>query len=144
MEYSITVSSAIGNILLYFFAIPISIGSIVFLIQQTDFLYEYISLFCQIIKNKKIPNILKFEGYENSDSFKSYIYFLASIHGTKKSPIGFVLRLLSCFICLNCFLSVFAVLLITKNVLLIFPYFIISVITFFILFKIKNEIYKTL
>ncbi len=124
--------------------ISASIGSIVFLIQQTDFIYEYISLFCRFIKNNKIPNILNFSTYENSNGFESYIYFIGSLYGIKKNLIGFVCRLLSCFICLNCFLSVLAVLFFTKNIFMIFPCFIMAMIVFFVLFKIKNEIYSKL
>lgn len=132
------------NNTLCFFTTSISIGSIVFLIQQTDFIYEYISLFCRFIKNKKIPNFLKFEGYENSSNFQTYVYFIGSVHGVKKNFTGFASRLVSCFICLNCFLSVLAGLLITKNILLIFPCFLFSIITFSFLFKIKYEIYSKL
>jgi hypothetical protein len=132
MDYSIATS----------LSIPISIGCIVFLIQQTDFIYEYASLFLNLTKLKRISNAFQFNTYENSNSFPNYIIFLASIHGVKKNAFGFICRLLSCFICLNCFISVFSVLLITKSAIMIFPCFFLSILTFYILFSIKKSIFS--
>ena len=122
--------------------LPISIGCIVFLIQQTDFIYEYSSLILTYIRIPKIRDWLKFETYENSSSFENYISFIASIRGIKKDFTGFLCRLVSCFICLNCFLSVFSVLAITKSAIMIFPCFLLSVLTFYILFRIKKSVFS--
>jgi hypothetical protein len=132
MDYSIATS----------LSIPISIGCIVFLIQQTDFVYEYASLFLKLTKLKRISNAFQFNTYENSNSFPNYIIFLASIYGVKKNAFGFMCRLLSCFICLNCFISVLSVLLITKGAIMIFPCFFLSILTFYILFSIKKSIFS--
>jgi len=121
---------------------PISIGCIVFLIQQTDFIYEYSSLILTYIRIPKIRDWLKFETYENSSSFENYISFIASIRGIKKDLTGFLCRLVSCFICLNCFLSVLSVLAITKSAIMIFPCFFLSILTFYILFKIKKSVFS--
>jgi hypothetical protein len=126
-----------------FLFLPISVGSFVFLLQQTDFLYEYGSLFTKTFRLKNIDSFLKFEYYEkNSSQFQNYISFLGSIYGIKKNFIGFLCRLLSCFICLNCFLSLALVIILYKNIYLIFPCFVISVLIYFILFYIMRKIYE--
>lgn len=130
------------NELFKFFALSASIGSIVFLVQQTDFIYEYASLFLGHKIFKKIRRLLNFEGYENSNQFENYIMFLGSVYGIKKNILGFICRLLTCFICLNCFLSFFSVLFITKSILIIFPCFLLSIVTFYILFLIKKSVFK--
>ena len=123
--------------------LAISVGCLVFLIQQTDFVYEYLSLLSRFLGLKFIDNALKFEYYEkNSIQFENYIMFLGSVYGVKKNLIGFVCRLLTCFICLNCFLSLWLVLIITKSVVVIFPCFLLSVIVYFILFSIKRSVFK--
>lgn len=123
--------------------LSISIGCIVFLIQQTDFVYEYASILSSILRLKFIDNLLKFDYYEkNSIQFENYISFLGSVYGVKKNIVGFVCRLLTCFICLNCFLSLSLTLIITKSVLTIFPCFLLSVIIYFILFSIKRSVFK--
>jgi hypothetical protein len=123
--------------------LSMSVGCIVFLIQQTDFIYEYTSLFSSIFKLKLIDNLLKFDYYEkNSTQFENYISFLGSIYGVKKNIIGFICRLFTCFICLNCFLSISLTLITTKSILTIFPCFFFSIITYFILFSIKRSIFK--
>lgn len=126
-----------------FFAIALSIGSFVFLLQQTDFIYEYGSLLCQIFKLKKLDLFLKFDHYRsNSDKFETYISFLGSFFGVKNNFIGFFVRLLSCFICLSCFMSLIINLLINSSILYILPCFFISAVTYFILFLIKKKIYS--
>lgn len=122
--------------------IPITIGCIVFLIQQTDFIYEYCSLVLRSLSLSRISDMLQFSSYENSTSFTNYISFLGSVYGVKKNMLGFACRLLSCFICLNCFISVFSVLLITNSLIMVFPCFLLSVLTFYILFAIKKSIYS--
>jgi hypothetical protein len=122
--------------------ISISIGCIVFLVQQTDFIYEYSSVILRVLRLNFLYKLLQFNVYENSSNFQNYIFFIGSIQGVKKNALGFVCRLISCFICLNCFISVFSVLLVTKNPIMIFPCFFLSVLTFHILFKIKKSIYS--
>jgi hypothetical protein len=126
-----------------FLFLPISIGSFVFLLQQTDFVYEYGSLFSRLFKLKSIDYILKFEYYEkNSSSFENYISFIGSVYGVKKNLLGFICRLLSCFICLSCFLSFLLVLVLFKTIYLIFPCFVISVMIYLFLFMSKKKIYE--
>lgn len=132
MDYSIAIS----------LSVPISIGCIVFLIQETDFIYEYVSLFLGLTRLKRMSNALQFNTYENSDGFQNYVFFIGSVYGMKKNTFGFVCRLLSCFICLNCFISVLSVLLITKSAIMIFPCFFLSILTFYILFSIKKSIFS--
>jgi hypothetical protein len=121
-----------------FLVLSISIGSFVFLLQNTDFIYEYGSLFCQTLKLKKLDIFLKFDQYKsNSNKFENYIGFLGSVFGTKNSLVGFITRLLSCFICLSCFISLAANIVI-GSVLYFFPCFFISVVIYFILFLIKK------
>jgi len=124
------------------FTIPVSIGCVVFLIQQTDFVYEYASLALSYIKIQKLRKVLNLDGYENSSSFENYIIFIASTRGIKKDLGGFTCRLVSCFICLNCFLSVFSVLVVTKSAIMIFPCFFLSVLTFYVLFRIKKSVFS--
>lgn len=123
-------------------SIPVSIGCLVFLIQQTDFIYEYTSLFLGLTKSDKVYNSLGFNTYENSSNFENYIAFIGSVYGIKRNPLGFICRLLSCFICLNCFISVSSVLLITKSIIMIFPCFFLSTLTFYILFSIKKSVFS--
>lgn len=126
-----------------FLFLPISIGSFVFLLQKTDFVYEYFSLFSRTFGLKNIDSYLKFEYYEkNSSQFQSYISFLGSIYGVRKNILGFVCRLISCFLCLSCFLSLVFVLLLYKSVYLVFPCFVISVLIYFILFAATKKIYE--
>ena len=128
----------------YLLCLPISIGSIVFLIQQTDFIYEYGSLLSRVFKIKILDKYLKFEQYEkNSINFENYIIFLGSVYGVKKNTIGFICRLLTCFICLNCFLSVICIIILTHNLMYIFPCFFISILIFYILFSIKRSIFSS-
>jgi hypothetical protein len=122
--------------------LSISIGCIVFLIQQTDFVYEYASMPLKTLNLKKVSAFLKFDQYENSSSFENYIMFIGVVCGVKKNIVGFASRLVTCFLCLNCFLSFLAGLLITKNIMLIMPSFLISVIVFYILFLIKRSVFK--
>lgn len=126
-----------------FLFLPISIGSFVFLLQQTDFVYEYFSLFSRTLGLKSIDSYLKFEYYEkNTSQFQNYISFLGSIYGVKKNLLGFTCRLVSCFLCLSCFLSLVFVLLLYKSIYLIFPCFVISVLIYFILFTAMKKIYE--
>ena len=126
-----------------FLFLPISIGSFVFLLQQTDFVYEYLSLFSRTFGLKNIDSCLKFEYYEkNTSQFQNYISFLGSVYGVRKSPLGFACRLISCFLCLSCFLSLIFVLLLYKSVYLVFPCFVISVLIYFILFTAMKKIYE--
>jgi hypothetical protein len=122
--------------------LSISIGCIVFLIQQTDFVYEYASMFLRILKLKKVSAFLKFDQYENSNSFENYIMFIGAVCGIKKNIVGFFSRLITCFLCLNCFLSFLAGLLFTKNIMFIMPGFLISVVVFYTLFLIKRSVFK--
>jgi len=130
------------NIYFYSLFLSISIGCIVFLIQQTDFIYEYASLFLKLTNFKEAGKFLKFDTYENSNGFENYIMFIGSVYGVKNNIIGFISRLITCFLCLNCLLSVLAGLLITKNIMIIMPCFLISVIVFYILFLIKRSVFK--
>jgi hypothetical protein len=130
------------NIYFYSLFLSISIGCIVFLIQQTDFIYEYASLFLKLTNFKEVGKFLKFDTYENSNGFENYIMFIGSVYGVKNNIIGFISRLITCFLCLNCLLSVLAGLLITKNIMIIMPCFLISVIVFYILFLIKRSVFK--
>jgi len=124
-------------------AVPVSIGCFVFLIQQTDFIYEYLSFFSKIFKLNFVDFIFKFDYYEkNSSKFENYISFVGSIFGTQKNLVGFVSRLLSCFICLNCFLSLIFIALIYNMYAYFLPCFFISTVTYFCLFSIKRSIYK--
>jgi hypothetical protein len=123
-------------------SIPISIGCIVFLIQETDFIYEYLSIFLKTLRLNFLYKSMRFNTYENSNGFSNYVIFLSSIYGIKKNMLGFLCRLVSCFICLNCFISVFSVLLITKNAIMIFPCFLLSILTFYILFRVKNSVFS--
>ena len=130
------------NINNYLVSLPISIGCVVFLIQQTNFIYEYASLFLKLINFQEIGRVLKFDTYENSSGFENYIMFIGSVYGVKNNIIGFFSRLITCFICLSCLLSILSVLFITKSVVLIFPCFLFSIITYYILFSIKKSVFS--
>lgn len=126
-----------------FLYLPISIGCFVFLIQQTDFIYEYSSLFSRILRLKFIDSFLKLEYYEkNSANFENYVVFIGSVFGAKKNLTGFISRLISCFICLSCFLSLISVLAIYNSLYFFLPCFFIAAIVFYILFSIKKKIYE--
>jgi len=122
--------------------LSISIGCAVFLIQQTDFVYEYSSILMRILKLKRVSAFLKFDQYENSNNFENYIMFIGAVCGIKKNIVGFFSRLITCFLCLSCFFSFLAGLLITKNIMLIMPSFLISIVVFYILFLIKRSVFK--
>ena len=130
------------NINNYLVPLPISIGCVVFLIQQTNFIYEYASLFLKLINFQEIGRVLKFDTYENSSGFENYIMFIGSVYGVKNNIIGFFSRLITCFICLSCLLSILSVLFITKSIVLIFPCFLFSIITYYILFSIKKSVFS--
>lgn len=126
-----------------FLYLPISIGCFVFLVQKTDFIYEYSCLFSRILRLKFIDLVLKLEYYEkNSANFENYISFIGSVFGARKDLIGFLSRLLSCFLCLSCFLSLISVLAIYNNLYFFLPCFFIAAIVFYILFSIKKKIYE--
>jgi hypothetical protein len=119
----------------------ISIGCAVFLIQQTDFIYEYLSIFLKTFKLNSLYKKIGFETYENSENFDNYINFIGSVHGVKKNALGFFSRLITCFICLNCFLSIFSLIFIKNSLIMIFPCFLLSMIVFYILFLIKKHVF---
>ena len=124
-----------------FIYLGISIGSIVFLIQQTDFVYEYISLFTRTTKNKKLEEFLKFDYYQNSNGYSSYVEFICSRDWSKSVIMSFSSKLISCFFCLSCFLSTACAIVLCSKFL--FVYFLISILTFYMLFKIKNSIFNS-
>lgn len=130
------------NINNYLVSLPISIGCVVFLIQQTNFIYEYASLFLKLINFQEIGRVLKFDTYENSNGFENYIMFIGSLYGVKNNITGFFSRLITCFICLSCLLSILSVLFITKSVVFIFPCFLFSIVTYYILFSIKKSVFS--
>lgn len=130
--------------LLIFISLFISIGSITFLIQNTDFIYEYLSLFLRTLKIKSLENFFKFAHYEqNSSSFENYISFLGSVFGVKNNFFGFLCRLLTCFLCLNCFLSlVLSFFIFESFILYIFPCFVGAVLIYLFLFLTKKKIFE--
>ena len=130
-----------NNCMQDYIIIGISIGCIVFLIQQTDFVYEYLSLLFKILKLNSLHQKLNFQTYENSQGFETYIGFIGSIYGVKKNSLGFFCRLITCFICLNCFLSLFSLIFIKKSLIMLFPCFLLSMLTFYILFLIKRHVF---
>lgn len=124
-----------------FIILGVSIGCFVFLIQQTDFIYEYVNLFIRATENKKLEEFLKFDYYRNSNGYSSYVEFIASRDWSEKIIASFLSKLISCFFCLNCFISVICAIVLCSKFL--FVYFLISNITFYILFKIKESIFLT-
>jgi len=124
-----------------------SIGSIVFLIQKTDFIFEYLSLaiyffekyFFKLTFIKKHLLIEEYKNLENPEDYSSYIEFFSAINGFAPGLRGFLCKLISCFICLSCFLTVPVGLVFIKPSL-VFICFIISMIIYFILFNIQKAI----
>jgi hypothetical protein len=124
-----------------FFLTSISIGSIVFLIQKTDFVCEYLKLFLFSTKNNHLIEKLKIKSYENSNVSNSYIEYLAAVYGTENNKRGFFLRLISCFLCLSCFISFWLNIFFGK-ILFIFPMFFVAVIVYLILNFAMQKIYS--
>jgi len=122
--------------------VSVSIGSFVFLVQQTDFIFEYLSLFIKIFRNKSLEKLLKFDYYKNSTGYSNYIEFISSRDWFHNGLIVFVAKLISCFICLNCFLSLLISVFLGTYMFLV--YFFLSVIVFFILFKIKKYVFANI
>lgn len=120
--------------------ISVTIGSLVFLIQQTDFIFEYMKLFLTVTKNKSLEKLLKFDYYQNSTGYSNYIQFISSRDWSHNGLMAFFCKLVSCFICLNCFLSLVFSLFLGIDLFLV--YFFLSIVVFFILFKIKKYIYE--
>jgi hypothetical protein len=123
-----------------FFLISASIGCIVFLIQKTDFISEYLKLLLIFLKKEKYINLLKITHYEKSNLSGNYVEFLASVYGVKNNLLGFALRLASCFFCLTCFTSLWVNIFFGK-LILIFPMFFFAVLTYHILWYIMQKIY---
>lgn len=123
-----------------FFLISVSIGSIVFLIQKTDFICEYLKLTSILLKKEKHLSLLRITHYEKSNVASNYIEFLASVYGSKNTLQGFLLRLVSCFFCLICFTSIWFNVFFGK-LILICPMFLLAVSTYGILWYIMQKIY---
>lgn len=126
-----------------------SIGSIVFLIQKTDFIFEYLNLaifffekcFFKLTSTRKYLLLEEYKNLENPEDYSSYVEFFSALNGFAPGLQGFLCKLISCFICLSCFLTVPVGLLFIKESL-VFICFIVSIIIYFILFKIQKSIYK--
>jgi hypothetical protein len=130
------------NLYLDLFAIGLSIGAFVFLLQHTDFIFEYSRLFFSIFNSKKLDKFFKFEFYENSQGYNNYLEFLSSRY-VSAGLKGFFFRLISCFICLNCFLSLWICMAFGLFYYFLVCFF-IAYVVYFILFKIKKYIYSNL
>jgi hypothetical protein len=120
-------------ILLY---IGIGIGTVSFLVRDTDFIYEYLKLFEKIVPGW-IKNNLEF--YENSagalgDTFFKFALAYESLEKNSKLK-NYIISLLSCYICSNTFASVIFILINPNISLLALPF--LSIIVTFILEKIK-------
>lgn len=128
--------------MLDFFLTSITIGVIVFLIQKTDFIKEYLCLFLDFLKQENVKNKLLIKSYENSSIGENYISFLGSTIGCKNNFAGFVARLLACFICLCVFLN-FAYFTCTSiDFIKIMPSSLVSATIYYLLYKIQKEIYN--
>lgn len=121
-----------------------SIGSTTFLIQNTDFIYEYLSLFLKTVRLKVLEKFFKFDEYEqNEEMFENYMMFLGATLGVKKNIIGFLARLATCFLCLNCFFSILMCLFLFECFMYYaLPCFVFSVLTYYALFSIKKRIFE--
>ena len=125
---------------LEFIFLPITIGGIVFLLQQTDFVYEYLSLATDYFGKNKAKEKLKLEEYKESGIYANYIQHIAGTNQAKSGLRPFLLKLISCFICLNCFISLACTILITKEIYFFIPCFFISIVTYCIFLLVKNKI----
>jgi hypothetical protein len=124
-----------------FIILGISIGSLVFLLHKTDFIFEYSSFFIRILG---LSSFFKLDHYKNNKTIdcESYFEFICFINATNKGFFGFICRLLSCGICLNCFLSLFLCsFLFLKSFLFLFVFF-CAIISYFFLIKLKQNMYK--
>lgn len=122
--------------------ISITIGSLVFLVQQTDFIFEYSKLLFTLTKKKTLEKLLKFDYYQNSNGYSNYIHFISSRDWSHNGLVAFFCKLISCFVCLNCLLSLVFSLFLGTGLFLV--YFFLSVVVFFILFKIKKYIFENI
>lgn len=124
-----------------FIILGISIGSLVFLLQKTDFIFEYSQFF---IKFLRLSSFFKLDYYKNNKTIEceSYFEFICFINATNKGFFGFICRLLSCGICLNCFLSLFLCSFIFFKPLLFLFTFFCAIISYFFLIKLKQNMYK--
>jgi len=123
-----------------FIILGISIGSLVFLLHKTDFIFEYSSFFIRILG---LSSFFKLDYYKNNKTIEceSYFEFICFINATNKGFFGFICRLLSCGICLNCFLSLLCSFLFLKSFLFLFVFF-CAIISYFFLIKLKQNMYK--
>ena len=120
----------------------LSIGCITFLIQKTDFVLEYTRLlldFFHLTKLKKILLIPHYENLEPTSDYASFVEFFCATNGTETNLFGFLCRLISCFICLNCFLTVIGGAFFLSYSVLFFS-FLVAMLVYFLLFKIKNSL----
>ena len=122
--------------------VAISVGSFVFLVQQTDFIFEYTKLFLKLARNKRLEKFLKFDYYQNSTGYSNYLEFISSRDWSHNGLMAFLAKLISCFLCLNCLLSLIVSLFLGINMFLV--YYFLSVIIFYILFKIKKYIFTNI
>ena len=122
--------------------VAVSVGAFVFLVQQTDFIFEYAKLFLRLTRNKSLEKFLKFDYYQNSTGYSNYVEFISSRDWSHNGLMAFTAKLASCFLCLNCLLSLIASLFLGINMFLV--YYFLSVIVFYILFKIKKYIFTNM
>ena len=128
-------------------AIGMATGTVVFLITETDFIYEYLGLLTKIGRMERVRKFLKFDFYENGGRTigSTYVKFLGNFYGCRENaPFTiFLCKLSSCFICLGTFLSlIIGVAMAPKMGFLLFLCPLFSSIGFFVIWKIREEVFK--
>ena len=126
--------------MLEYILLSVSVGFFVFLLQKTDFVYEYSIVLLTALGSQKILDRLNITGYEKSRNYETFIMYLASLYGIEKNLKGFALRLISCFVCFSTFLN--SVIFLFINPLWIFCGSFISIVIFYVSFKIQKQIYS--
>jgi hypothetical protein len=127
--------------------IGISIGTFVFLLQKTDFVIEYLNLALHYIeltgldltKFKKRILILQYENLEEPELYSSFVEFYCAMNGFEKGIKSFLCKLISCFICLNCFLCI-AVNIFMSSFKFSFVSFLFSIVVYFLISKIQKNL----
>jgi hypothetical protein len=110
--------------------IGVVVGFWSFLMEKTDFVYEYLKELVKILPRRikaRITPLLEY--YENSggDYGDNFLTFLGNFQGRRPGAPGFLSRLLSCFYCRTTALSIILSVICLNPLFLLTPFFAILI-----------------
>jgi hypothetical protein len=110
--------------------IGVVVGFWSFLMERTDFVYEYLKELVKILpKRMRVRITPLLEYYENSDGNygENFLIFLGNFQGGRPGAPGFLARLLSCFYCRTTLLSIILSIVLLNPLFLLTPLFAVAV-----------------